>query len=104
MAIPGKFTFSSVLYLSTRSTQNCVLRCDPNHTQTRAAWALQHADVLTTPAADVLCTGIGGNALNFELRVWSAKQAHTPSILRSDLYFEILLAFHEHGIKLPPGA
>ena len=66
--------------------------------------AHQHADVLTTPAADVLCTGIGGNALNFELRVWSAKQVHTPSILRSDLYFGILRAFREHGVELPPGA
>jgi small-conductance mechanosensitive channel len=61
-----------------------------------------HADVLTTPAADVLFTGIGDNALQFELRVWSTKQVHTPNVLRSDLYFGILRAFREQGIELPP--
>jgi small-conductance mechanosensitive channel len=66
--------------------------------------AHRHADVLSTPAADVLCTGIGNNALNFELRVWSTKQVHTPNVLRSDLYFAILRAFREHGIELPPAA
>ena len=66
--------------------------------------AHQHADVLTTPAADVLFTGIGDNALRFELRVWSTKQVHTPSVLRSDLYFGILRAFREHGIELAPAA
>jgi len=65
--------------------------------------AHQHADVLTTPTADVLFTGIGDNALKFELRVWSTKQVHTPSVLRSDLYFRILRAFREHGIELAPG-
>jgi small-conductance mechanosensitive channel len=66
--------------------------------------AHQHADVLQTPSADVLFTGIGDNALRFELRVWSTKQVHTPSVLRSDLYFGILRAFREHGIELAPAA
>lgn len=63
-----------------------------------------HTDVLETPAADVLFTGIGDNALKFELRVWSTKQVHTPSVLKSDLYFGILRALREHGIELPPAA
>lgn len=66
--------------------------------------ARRHADVLTTPVADVLVIGIGDNALKFELRVWSTKQVHTPSVLRSDLYFEIVRAFREHGIELASAA
>lgn len=64
--------------------------------------AHHHPDVLETPAADVLFTAIGDNALKFELRVWSSKQVHTPSILRSDLYFGILRALREPGIEFPP--
>lgn len=64
--------------------------------------AHRHVDVLESPASDVLLAEIGDNALRFELRVWSTKQVHTPSILRSDLYFEIVRSFREHGIELPP--
>jgi small-conductance mechanosensitive channel len=61
--------------------------------------ARQHPDVLPTPAPDVLFTGVSSSALKFELQVWSAKQIHTPSVLRSDLYFALLRAFREHGIE-----
>ena len=64
--------------------------------------ARQHPDVLTMPAPDVLFTGVSNSALKCELQVWSAKQIHTPSVLRSDLYFELLRAFREHGIELAP--
>lgn len=63
-----------------------------------------NADVLESPAADVLIIGIAENALKFELRVWSTKQLHTPSVLRSDLYFGILRALRENGIELPTAA
>jgi small-conductance mechanosensitive channel len=66
--------------------------------------AHHHADVLDIPAADVLFTGIGDNALKFELRVWSTRQVHTPSVLKSNLYFGILRALREHGIELPQTA
>jgi small-conductance mechanosensitive channel len=65
------------------------------------ATAAQHPDVLKSPPPDVLFTGFGDSALNFELRVWSTRQVHTPMILKSDLYFAVFRALTENGIEIP---
>ncbi len=63
--------------------------------------AREHPDVLREPAPDVIFTGYGDSSINFSLRVWTSTQAHTPTILRSDLYFTLFRVFREHGIELP---
>jgi small-conductance mechanosensitive channel len=63
--------------------------------------AAAHPDVLVDPAPDVIFTDYGDNSLNFMLRVWTSAQAHTPMILKSDLYFAIFKVFAEEGIELP---
>ena len=63
--------------------------------------ARAHRDVLKEPAADVIFTGYGDSAINFSLRVWTSTQAHTPTILTSELYFALFKVFREHEIELP---
>ncbi len=61
--------------------------------------ARQHPDVMDAPPPEVIFTGFGDSALNFELRVWTIRQVQTPKILASDLYISIFRAFRETGLK-----
>ena len=63
--------------------------------------ALANPDVLADPKPDVIFTDYGDNSLNFSLRVWTAAHAHTPTVLKSDLYFALFRLFSEHSIELP---
>ncbi len=63
--------------------------------------ARRHPDVSERPASDVIFTGFGDSSLNFELRIWTAKQVQTPKIIASDLYFEIFRAFRAGGVEIP---
>ncbi len=63
--------------------------------------ASDHPDVLTVPPPEVLFTGFGDSALNFELRVWTVTRVQYPRILSSELYFSIFRAFREQGIEIP---
>jgi small-conductance mechanosensitive channel len=63
--------------------------------------AAAHPDVLADPHPDVIFTDYGDNSLNFTLRVWTSTRAHTPLVLKSDLYFAVFKLFNEHGIELP---
>ena len=65
------------------------------------AAAAEHPEVLKTPAPDVIFTDYGDNSINFKLRVWTAQRAHTPLVLKSDLYFALFKRFNEAGIELP---
>jgi small-conductance mechanosensitive channel len=65
----------------------------------RAAHA--HPDILGEPKTDVIFTDYGDNSINFALRVWTSSRAHTPFVLKSDLYFAIFKLFREQGIELP---
>ncbi len=65
------------------------------------AAAEAHPDVLKMPKPDVILTDFGDNSINFKLRVWTAEHAHTPQILKSDLYFALFRSFNEEGIELP---
>ena len=60
-----------------------------------------HPDVLQDPKPMVVFTDYGDNSLNFELWVWTAARAHTPMLLKSDLYFTLFRVFKQHGIELP---
>jgi small-conductance mechanosensitive channel len=60
-----------------------------------------HPKVLKDPAPDVVFTGYGDNSINFQLRIWTAEYAHTPAILKSDLYFALFKDFAGKGIELP---
>jgi small-conductance mechanosensitive channel len=63
--------------------------------------AADHSEVLPEPKPDVIFTDYGDNSINFALRVWTDKRAHTPAVLKSDLYFAIFKLFGENGIELP---
>lgn len=63
--------------------------------------AHDHSHILRDPAPDVIFTGYGDNSINFELRIWTSEHAHTPSTLKSELYFSLFKAFGEQGIELP---
>jgi small-conductance mechanosensitive channel len=63
--------------------------------------AHDHPHILRDPAPDVIFTGYGDNSINFELRIWTAEHAHTPSTLKSDLFFSLFKTFGEQGIELP---
>jgi small-conductance mechanosensitive channel len=63
--------------------------------------AAAHPDVLADPRPDVIFTDYGDSSLNFTLRIWTSTQAHTPLILKSDLYFALFKLFGERGIELP---
>ncbi len=60
-----------------------------------------HPDVLPEPKPEVIFTDYGDNSINFSLRVWTASHAHTPLVLKSDLYFSIFDLFKKEGIELP---
>jgi small-conductance mechanosensitive channel len=63
--------------------------------------AADHPDVLPDPKPDVIFSEYGDNSLNFVLRVWTCTRAHTPVILKSDLYFALFKVFADNGIELP---
>ena len=58
-------------------------------------------DVLSDPKPDVIFTDYGDNSLNFLLRVWTSTRAHSPLILKSDIYFTAFRLFNDNGIELP---
>jgi small-conductance mechanosensitive channel len=60
-----------------------------------------HPAVLKMPAPDVIFTDYGDNSINFSLRIWTSSRAHTPLVLKSDLYFALFKLFAENGIELP---
>ncbi|MGA7155544.1 MAG: mechanosensitive ion channel domain-containing protein [Acidobacteriaceae bacterium] len=63
--------------------------------------ANEHAQVLKEPAPDVIFTEYGDSSINFKLRIWTSEHAHTPAMLKSDLYFALFKSFADNGIELP---
>ncbi len=75
---------------------------DPENVRTILLEAASaHPFVLASPAPDVIFTDYGDNSINFTLRVWTEGRAHTPLVLKSDLYFTLFKKFAEAGIELP---
>lgn len=77
-------------------------RSDPDKVRTILLQAaMANRDVLPQPAPDVIFTDFGDNSLNFTLRVWTSSRAHTATVLKSELYFDLFSRFREAGIELP---
>ena len=75
---------------------------DPEQVRTLLLQAASsHQEVLLEPKPDVIFTDYGDNSINFVLRVWTDKRAHTPAILKSDLYFAIFKLFRDAAVELP---
>jgi small-conductance mechanosensitive channel len=64
------------------------------------AAAADNPKVLKDPGPGVLFVDYGDNSLDFVLRVWT-EDAHTPAILKSELYFDLFKRFTAAGIELP---
>jgi potassium efflux system protein len=62
--------------------------------------ANDHPDVLSIPHPQVLLKGFGDSALNFELRVWTAKPSQ-QFVIKSDLYFGIEANLRQHKVEIP---
>jgi small-conductance mechanosensitive channel len=63
--------------------------------------ALDNPGVSKDPKPDVLFSGFGDSALNFNLRVWTSEYINRPGVLKSQLYYEISRRFKEAGIEIP---
>ena len=61
--------------------------------------AQSNPEILSEPAPQVLFTGFGDNALQFELRFWTAIQVHP--VVRSQMVMAILRALETAGIEIP---
>ena len=62
----------------------------------------QNAEVLKTPAPEVIFKDFGDSSLDFHLRFWAdVLPDRDHYALRSDLYFAILKTFREQGIEIP---
>jgi small-conductance mechanosensitive channel len=59
-----------------------------------------NSTVLKEPKPDVLFSDYGDSSLDFILRVWTA-DAHTPAILKSELFFDLFQRFTAAGVELP---
>ncbi|GGZ28089.1 mechanosensitive ion channel protein MscS [Echinicola pacifica] len=63
--------------------------------------ATNNEGVLKTPPPDVLFVEYGDNSINFLLRVWTSDFINKPSVLKSQLYYEIFRRFNNEGIEIP---
>jgi small-conductance mechanosensitive channel len=62
----------------------------------------QNAEVLKTPAPEVIFKGLGESSLDFLLRFWAEVSPDKDHYaLKSDLYFAILKTFRVQGIEIP---
>ena len=57
--------------------------------------------VLKNPVPEVLFDEFADSSLNFKLRVWTSVYINRPSVLRSQLYFEIFKKFKQYNIEIP---
>jgi small-conductance mechanosensitive channel len=62
--------------------------------------AIQHADVLTSPAPVVYFKGFGESALNFELQFWVMQESNSVKV-SSEVALEIMRLLDEAGIEIP---
>ena len=63
--------------------------------------ASRNTGVLTDPPPDVLFTEFGDSSLNFALRVWTSQFTRVPTVLQSQLNFEIWNAFKAADVEIP---
>ena len=65
------------------------------------AAAATNPDVCKDPPPSVQFTDYGDNSLNFNLLVWTATLSHSPTLLKSMLYFDLFERFKAEQIELP---
>ena len=63
--------------------------------------ARSHPDVLETPKPDVIFKGFGDSAMDFNLRIWTAKRVTNPGVMASELYFKMHFLLLRDGIQIP---
>jgi small-conductance mechanosensitive channel len=63
--------------------------------------AKSHPGVLETPAPNVRFEEFGDSSLKFLLQVWTSEYIDRPSILKSDVYFEVFKVFKVNNIEIP---
>ncbi len=63
--------------------------------------AADNPSILKSPSPVVLFDEFADSSLNFYLAVWTTTHTDKPSILKSELYFEIFKRFGEQGIEIP---
>ncbi|MDP3451363.1 MAG: mechanosensitive ion channel [Bacteroidales bacterium] len=63
--------------------------------------AKAHPGVLETPAPNVRFEEFGDSSLKFLLQVWTSEYIDRPSILKSDVYFEVFKVFKVNNIEIP---
>jgi small-conductance mechanosensitive channel len=63
--------------------------------------AENHPGVLKDKKADVLLEEFAESSLNFTLRVWTRAYTSKPGVLHSEINYEIVRKFEEHGIQIP---
>ena len=63
--------------------------------------ARAHPDVLENPKPDVIFKGFGDSAMDFNLRIWTAKRVTNPGVMASELYFKMHLLLMRDGIQIP---
>jgi len=62
--------------------------------------AIQHPDVLTSPAPEAFFMGFGDSALNFELRFWVMQESNTVKV-NSEVALEVMHLLSEAGVEIP---
>ena len=62
--------------------------------------AIQHPDVLTSPAPAVFFKEFGDSALNFELQFWVMQESNTTKV-KSEVALEVMRLLSEAGIEIP---
>jgi len=62
--------------------------------------AIQHPDVLVSPAPAVFFKEFGDSALNFELQFWVMQESNTTKV-KSEVALEVMRLLSEAGIEIP---
>lgn len=61
----------------------------------------ENEDVAKSPPPSVRLIELGQNALQFELRAWSREKLHRPGLFASNINYDIVRTFRQHGIEMP---
>lgn len=61
----------------------------------------RNSGVLKQPKPDVLFDKYNDSSIDFNLRVWTTEYTNRPSVLRSQLYYEIFRRFKEENVEIP---
>lgn len=63
--------------------------------------AKAHPGTLESPPPYVRFDEFGESSLNFLLQIWTSEYMDRPSIMKSDIYFEIFKEFKNNNIEIP---